>query len=502
MKPVPVKYLVLLFFISLGYTFFINWVNLQAIRAGNSPNSAKSSLSLVYNSTVYSVDNYWYVNQVKNVLAHGRFTADITKEKYEVRRTPVYPVFYGIHYMLFGEAQSYYYIRFTQAGMLALAVVLLFLAMYNFTGHSGIAWVSAAIYGLYPAVPAATFYTVTESISSELVCYCLYFLSLCKQDDHKRYWFLSGLLFALAALCRPTIVFLSFSCAWLLWYTAGSSVRKFLWNGIFFAAGALLLFAPWTIRNYKVTGGDIVMLEKFYGDPMDYGMPNIHLRKWISCWNNPADFTSENVSNAMRTNIVLKEPHDSTAVIRGIIEVLPERAYAGNSRRQVEQAFYALYRYYQAFMTAEKTHLAEAEASVNGQFIRLTANFQSRAPFDYYVLRPLIFLKSVIFQSNAQPLAFLEDYRTNWMQGAVKGMLYLVNVLSWFSLIGVFFFRRIYASIYWMTVIFVSACVIVIIGVFYYYEARYNIPMFPLLFGLLSVCLVKVFEWSKNKFIQ
>jgi hypothetical protein len=204
----------------------------------------------------------------------------------------------------------------------------------------------------------------------------------------------------------------------------------------------------------------------------------------------------------MRTNIVLKEPKDSTAIIQEIMEALPERAYAGNSRQQVEQAFFALYRYYKEFMTAEKTHVSEAEATVNDQFIRMTANFQSRAPFDYYILRPLIFLKSVIFQSNAQSLAFLDAYETNWLQRVIKGMLYLVSVLSWFSLVLVYFFRRRYASIYWMAVIFISVCVLVIIGVFGYYEARYNIPMFPLLFGLLSICLVKFFEWSKNKFIQ
>jgi hypothetical protein len=502
MKPVPVKYLVLLFFLSLSYTFFINWINIQAIRAGNPSNAVESSRSLVYNNTVYSVDNFWYVNQVKNLLAHGRFTADITKDKYEVRRTPVYPVFYGIHYMLFGEEQSYYYIRFTQAGMLALAVVALFLAIYNFTGRISMAWMSAAIYGLYPVIPVATFYTMTESISSELVCYCLYFLSLCKLHHQKRYWFWAGLMFALAALCRPTIVFLAVSCVWFLWYTARSSVREFLLNGIFFAVGALLLFAPWTIRNFKVTGGDIVLLEKYYGDPMDYGMPNIHLRKWISCWNNPADYTSENVSNTMRTNIVLREPKDSTAIIRSIVDELPERAYAGNSRQQVEQAFYALYGYYKVYMTVEKAHLPEAEANVSDQFIKLTANFQSRAPFDYYILRPLIFLKSVIFHSNAQSLAFLDTHETSWLQKTVKGMLYLVSVLSWFSLVLVFFFRRTYAPIYWITVIFVSACALVIIWVFNYYEARYNIPMFPLLFGLLSISLAEGFKWVKNKFIQ
>jgi hypothetical protein len=343
---------------------------------------------------------------------------------------------------------------------------------------------------------------MTESISSELVCFCLFFLSLAKARGFRRYWFLAGITFALAALCRPTIVFLAVSVAWLLWYTGKADIKRIIFNGSCFGIGALLLFAPWTIRNYRATQGDVILLEKYYGDPMDYGMPNIHLRKWISCWTNPADFTSENVSNIMRENIMFNHARDSSAVIEGIMDNLPERAYTGNSRQQVEQAFYSLYAYYSAYMTIEKKHVQELEERACGQFITLTRNFKTRAPFAYYVKRPLIFLKSVIFQGNATSLVFLDDFRKNHTQWLVKFVLFAVSVLSWFSVITMFFRRRRYADIYWMSVWFIGISVSAIIWAISYYEARYSFPAFPFLFGLLSICLVEIYGWAKNKFIQ
>ena len=108
---------------SLCYTFFLNTINIESIKKQNPENHQQNARSLVYNSTVYSIDNYWYLSQFKNLLKHGSFTVDPNKQFYEVRRTPVYPTFYGIHYWLFGEESSFYYIRFTQALILALAVV-------------------------------------------------------------------------------------------------------------------------------------------------------------------------------------------------------------------------------------------------------------------------------------------------------------------------------------------------------------------------------------------
>jgi hypothetical protein len=61
---------------SLCYTFFLNTINIESIKKQNPENLQQNARSLVYNSTVYSIDNYWYLSQFKNLLKHGSFTVD------------------------------------------------------------------------------------------------------------------------------------------------------------------------------------------------------------------------------------------------------------------------------------------------------------------------------------------------------------------------------------------------------------------------------------------
>lgn len=100
------KTALLLFFVSVVYSVSMNVLNVHSIRKANPTNKCLNARSLAYDVTVYSIDNYWYLNHVKNYLATGKFTVDTTKYRYEVRRTPVYPLFYGAHYLLFGEKEA------------------------------------------------------------------------------------------------------------------------------------------------------------------------------------------------------------------------------------------------------------------------------------------------------------------------------------------------------------------------------------------------------------
>ena len=53
---------------------------------------------ILYGATLDSPDNAWYLNQIKNYLDGLGFTIDPLDPIYSVRRTPGYPIFYGIHY--------------------------------------------------------------------------------------------------------------------------------------------------------------------------------------------------------------------------------------------------------------------------------------------------------------------------------------------------------------------------------------------------------------------
>lgn len=489
------KYALLLFVISIIYTIAINTYNLKAIREKNPENKTANARSLIHNSTIYSIDNYWYVNHVKNYLQYGKFTVDIKRDKYEVRRTPVYPLFYGIHYLLFGEAGSYHYIRYTQVIMLALAVVALFYAMYNFTGSLFIALLTSGIYALFPPVAIATFFTNTESINSILVCYFLYVLSLCKIKPDRKRWFLAGLLFAVATLCRPSIIFLAPACLFVLIYFYRNSISELQRYGIAFAIGVLILFVPWTVRNYKVSGGDLIFLEKYYGDPMDYGMGNVQLRKWIACWTNPPNFSSEQISNEMLRNIRADNNAARDSIIEKWMNKMPSRAFIGNSRESVADAFRSLFTFYEMKVLQERNKdnlslsdsLLLLENTSVAKFGQLKTSFITKSPVDYYLITPLHFVKSVILQSNSTSLTFLDNYSGNLWKTGMKAVMYLLNVSCYIALVTLIFIqKKRHTAFYWMSVIFISCSFFAIIYILQHYEARYNFPLFPFLFGLLA----------------
>ncbi len=487
------KYILLYFFIAVVYAFCINEWNIRSVKKFNPDNITDNSGSLVYGHTLYSIDNIWYVSQIKNYLNGAGFTVDPAKTHYSVRRTPVYPLFYGAHYLLFGEEGSYFWIRYTQILIFGLSVIALLYAVYNFTLSLRISLLASFVYAFNPSIVSYLYYTITEALSISLICFVFYVLSRCKQNPTLRNFVWAGLVFALAVLCRPIVILLSFSCLFAILYFMKWNLKKAVLPVVMFGAGASILIIPWTVRNYKVTDGDIVFLEKYYGDPMDYGIPNVHLRKWISCWTNPADFSSERVSNFMRTNLVNKEPVSKERLIDSLTGVLPEKAYLGNNKMAVREAYNSLYEFYRKKYSAGNATLSkDSLEEVATQNIRkLKTNFLKVAGFRYYVTTPLLFFKSVIFQSNSSNLIFLRDYKEYWYKFIIKSFLYLLNVLTFLSLILLPFMGRKHLPLYYMTALYTASTFIIITYSFRYFECRYIFPLLPFLCTTLAICLVE-----------
>lgn len=97
------KNLIIAFFTVLVVAFSLNMLNVSCIWKQTDTGNEFLNKNLVYNQTIFSIDNSWYLPQIHNFLAGKGFTCDTTDPRQAVRRTPVYPMFYGIHYLLFGE---------------------------------------------------------------------------------------------------------------------------------------------------------------------------------------------------------------------------------------------------------------------------------------------------------------------------------------------------------------------------------------------------------------
>ena len=491
------NYAIFLFILILISAIFLNEYNINYINKIRKPIN-NILQNLIANSTVNSVDNSWYTTQIKNYVKGKGFTINPDDMHSFVRRTPVYPMFYGIHYLLFGENDSYFFIRFTQIFLFAIAAIALLYGAFNFTNNKKIAIISACLFGFNPTLVAYLYFTITEALSPALVCFIIYFLSRCYKYNHKKDWLFAGFFFAIGILCRPSIIFLSPSILFLIVYKNKTTLKSLINPSIFFITGASILMIPHVVRNY-INTKEIVLLEKYYGDPMDYGMPNIAMRHWIACWINPADFTSEAVSNYMINNITYNTIEKNVFLQKEITR-LPEVALIYNNKEKIEIAYNNLYNYYLAKIENQPVAVIDSLSKISStSFKKLKTTYTNNAPFHYYVITPLLFFKSIIFQSNSGQSFYLQDYQNNKLIFALKTLMYLLNVFLFVSLFIGFFYRKKYGAIYFSTILYLASTCIYVIFILHYFEARYLIPLFPFMYIIGAIVLVEIIGKLKQK---
>lgn len=494
------KYVIVLFFAVAIFSLVFNEYNRKVIIKNNHLNIETNDRSLVYNSTIFSVDNDWYLPQIKNFTNGKGFTSNPNKPHYDVRRTPVYPMFYAIHYILFGETKSFFFIRFTQILLFALATIALLFATFNFTKNKTISIICALLFGFNPTLVSYLYFTITEAISPVLVCFILYFLSYCYTTNCKKNWFFVGLFFAMGSLCRANIFFFIFAIILAIIYINKKSLKNIIASGFIFFAGASTLFIPHVIRNFVVTDGDFILLEKYYDDPMDFGIPNIKLRNWISCWTNPADYSSEVISAQIKLDIVSKTPITKEKTIETFIENLPKRAMLVNKKQNIKNAYSSLYDYYFIkYKTKNKEDLLKQEKICVEKMQQLKTVFVTKAPMQFYVVTPILVIKSIIFQSNSSTIKFLDNYQTSTIKKIIKTKLYLLNVFLFFALIASIFYIRKYFLVYSVCLLFAAVNIVYITFVLKYFEARYLVPIFPCMYIIGAIFLVESYTRIKQK---
>lgn len=157
-------------------------------------------------------------------------------------RAPLYPLFLGLLYRLFGVGMLAP--RLVQAGIGAIGCGLLFLCGRRlFDSRTGlIAGLGMAVY------PLLVYYDGELLLEGLLVALVLAgFALLLRSREIDRQWILPGLAFGLAAITRPNVLaFLAVSPVWfLLEFRRGVGRRLLL-----FFLGVLAPVAPVTIRNY------------------------------------------------------------------------------------------------------------------------------------------------------------------------------------------------------------------------------------------------------------
>lgn len=188
-------------------------------------------------------------------LASGNGFVNETGES-ELGRGPGYPFFLAVIYKVFGH--SYHYARFFQVLFSMCTLLLIFLLAKDAFGKNT-AFLSLIIASFYPPFLSYSGILYAETLFTFFIVLSSYLLLLGIRQ--KKWWIyiLLGVASGCAVLVRSEFILL-FLCFFALTIIySRENLNKFIYAALI----AALVIAPWTIRNYKVSGRFVLVSSLF-----------------------------------------------------------------------------------------------------------------------------------------------------------------------------------------------------------------------------------------------
>jgi 4-amino-4-deoxy-L-arabinose transferase-like glycosyltransferase len=511
MLSIPRRSALTLFCFSVLFTVAVNEANLWYVRAENPSDDRLRGSSTMYGYTIWSADNSYYIPPIHNMLSGYGYIIDPQNPETRVLRTPGYALFYGLHYLLFGERGSFACVRVTQVVLLGLAAVLLADTLARLGSTRRVAVVAGGLFALCPYTAIYAYYTITESLYPFLLILVLNLFARAVEAGSLLRTALPGGALVLLVLTRPVtgILLPVLVVAWAL-------VRPVPWTNRVLGAAVLagsfgLGMVPWAVRNWMVTGGRFVPLED-YGVFIGFGEGFEAFRRWWSGWDPPGNAPIE---YAKRVLAVLETDRsgDHAAIARERVGAFPRRAFSGTSPAEVERLILGLHGCWQAKLEAlhqarpSSTNLRLAppvlcDSTVKRQFDELLHRFRATSPLEYWVLTPLRIARETVAHSASYAYGSLNPPGRRWTawQRAAKATMFALHLALFASLFYALHRDRLKTPLGFIVAAFPLAMLVFLIyGLRVGMEGRYLIAIYPFLYASLAEVLVSTAQWVQNE---
>jgi len=204
----------------------------------------------------FDADTDSYFRPIRYLIEHGTFSGDLNHEYGPFLRTPGYPFFIGIFYLLAAKDFILTYQLTTCAQLIfdAFSVIIIYKIGEKIFDNGKTAAILAILYALYPFVIVWNVVVHSDSI-------CIFFLLVSMlffvSKNLKYNYYLSGIFLAISLLMRPQIGLL-LPCLIIALVVANcANIRtlflpnkKVLKSILQLLMGFLLLYSAWPIRNY------------------------------------------------------------------------------------------------------------------------------------------------------------------------------------------------------------------------------------------------------------
>lgn len=446
-----------------------------------------------------------YMWSAENLINSGQYTFDYLEPDAAFGRLPGYPLFYGLHYAVFGPGRAIYATAWSQVVLDSLTVLLVFAIICRLAPASRFAsWVGALLYATYPFIIFWTPILYTELLSTEVALLLVY--AMLRYTGTRWAAFRLGLLAAVALFMREYLgLFLPIAMLWVVWAHGGLSRRRAWEAAVLVGMGFGALYIGWPIRNY-VEYHRLVLLKPKTAGYASYKEDFDDYRNWLQCWTNDENPWIEQVSK--RTGPVAFPPsvfanaHEQTraqelvalarrcgssfymhreasnSTIYGRRRGKPVafrhtegayRAHAGNEDEIEERSIYAVYRD-TAFMMHDSTYLFyrnhNCNAAISSGFTQLKASYYRRNQVAYWLNVPSKNLIKAFFKSStAVPVS------GGIRALALRGLFGYRTLLLLLGVAGLFLYRK--ERDLWPVAIYSGAIVLFICFIMRGLEMRY-----------------------------
>jgi 4-amino-4-deoxy-L-arabinose transferase-like glycosyltransferase len=476
----------LLLLAGISFALFLNFLNLSILYPSLSPRE------LFAFGSYPSPDDVWYRPQVVYFLQGFGYTLDPADLIYSVRRTPIYPLWYGLHYYVFGVDLANVAIVYSQLALFAVSSCLLYLLLAGLTNSRTLALVVSLLYVCNPFLTQFTFFTMTEGIYVSLTVLMLFCLFKAAELGSLRLAALCGFLIALIFLARPSAVLLLMSPVLLL-LLRDQFPRYNLKICLLVFAGVLAVWTPWIVRNYIKTGL-FVPLETYYlnGSFEDQGPKQSSLGRWEQSW---TDSNALPFHFRVKDLVIRQDWVELDSFLDQYISQIPSSAFKGYSNVDVKHAMLAYadcVRELREINGGRRIRFGESppscEYDVALRFDKFREDLAAESPHLPYLVAPSTRLYKYIFHSAVHGYAGFQDHKGSLLSFAIKSMSYVNNVFIYLAFFLSLFYLRFRLAVFLGVVPLTTLGYLIL---FMHVEDRYMAVAFPFFYLAIALAILK-----------
>jgi hypothetical protein len=211
-------------------------------------------------------DSFSYTESFLNLLKYGHYSFDLTEPDASLYRGPIYPLFWGLHYLLFGDLYVYQAVAVSQSVLDTISGALIFLIIQRTTQRVKFALAGMAIYSFHPIFIVHVPITGTETFATFLTLLTFYCALVAKETPNSKLWLLVGVLCGAATLTRQYLgILLPTALIYLLFIHSFELNKDLFKKSSTILFGFAILTTPWLLRNIALHETPSILMGKTTG---------------------------------------------------------------------------------------------------------------------------------------------------------------------------------------------------------------------------------------------